>query len=386
MNILNSIFGKKGRKSTAGSTNTPPTTQAGWTGMRQIVPACNSVPSLRSMDVSPDENLVGCLTPDNRLVVHESGADQPKWDLKILSSENSNFRFISPDRLLLASPDNMDKPTDDLYQLINSANGTVIARAKKEHMRTEMNVDLSRRCVVTEDVNAHEIVTIHTAGDRVEMSSWKSDNQIDTTLPRLGPDGKIYYFLFNGLYRLDGDTPTRVMPGRACVYFEPPAKIYCGEGYHDRSGSGNLNILNLDTGETSSVNWGVDPVSQIAPAGKGDLIITSCCGGTFDKSFNAHVSRYAVEQKSKVWSFSIDDLPWGQFIHYPLLLSVPEEGWALIQTGHAIKMIDLKDGKTISQLPQEFKHWVDAKWLASKRLLYLSSASLKSGTMECFKL
>jgi len=159
--------------------------------------------------------------------------------------------------------------------------------------------------------------------------------------------------------------------------------VYCGGGYHDRSGASALNMTDLEAGVTSAISWGREPVSEIAPAGRDHLLIASETDiwGRYASS----VTMFSVANRSKEWSLTISDLPRMRPV---ILTSVPEEGWALIQTRNLLKLIALEDGKAIRVLPKESQHFATAEWLASKKLLYIAGNPIKEhpGMLECYQI
>jgi len=393
MKILDSIFGKKDKKSTKSKTKKlTPNIQT----MQSAIPggnlprgkgelkfsaACRRVPFQYSMAVSPDESLVCCVTPDKTVTAYESGTDKPKWKLAVKSSINSTCAFVSPERLLVVSHMHNEE-NKSLVQLVNIEDGRIITEKIGPFNHTGWH-DADPHTGLY--VDGHFTVdAIQTAGDKIEISTWDS-GQLDEPGPRIGPDGKIYYIAyFTNLVRIDGDKVTHIMPGCNCIHFEGQSKVYCGGGIYDRSEGGSLNIADLRSGKKKSIHWGYDPVSQIAPAGNGRLLISSCHGYTF----NAKITLFSIAKEIKDWSVIIDDLPTGPYLHYPLLISAPEEGWALIKTGKSLKVISLEDGNTIGLLKRKFQFLIWAKWLASRELLYLASIPYEGepGFMECYRI
>jgi hypothetical protein len=396
MKILDSILGQKDKKSTENKTKiSTPVIQTAQsvipgdniplsTGKMKFTVACRRVPFQLSMAVSPDESLICCVTPDNNVTAYESGTDKPKWKLAVKSSIDSTCAFVGPERLLVVSS-KYNKEDQSLIQLVNTADGRSITEKIGPFNYTGWyDTDPHTGLYV---YGLFTLEAIQTAGDKIEITTWQS-GQLGEPGPRIGPDGKIYFIAYWNLQRTDGDKVTPIMPGNNCIHFEGQSKVYCGGGFHDRSEGGSLNIFDIMSGKKKSIQWGYDPVSQIMPAGRGRLLISSSCGGTLRAIFTAKITLFSIAKEIKEWSIIIDDLPWGSYIHYPLLISAPEEGWALIKTGKSLKVISLEDGNTIGLLKRKFQFLLWAKWLASRELLYLASIPHEGepGFMECYRI
>jgi hypothetical protein len=83
MGIRDSLFGKKSKKVAADAATAPQ-------GGSELAAACPSVPFYASLDVSQDENLVCCVTPDNKVVAYESGSNRPEWSLAYPPASDAN--------------------------------------------------------------------------------------------------------------------------------------------------------------------------------------------------------------------------------------------------------------------------------------------------------
>jgi hypothetical protein len=397
MSFLNSIFGKKKQKPGLGAPMPAPAAMPAVlkpahivdlsedAGVPLLASACRGLPFQATLDVSPDESLVCCVTLEKTVAAYESGSDHAKWTLSVTSSRNSGCAFVGPERLLVLSPNKMDEPLIPLLQLVDTVNGKIVAEKLGPRMSSKGDADLRTGQFVADAL--FNLVVVQTAGDKIEFSSLDS-GQTETS-PKIGPDGKCYVTLpAMGLYRIDENGKTPIMPGKNCIHFEPPNQVYCGGGHYDRSGASALNIANLETNVTSAIPWGFDPVYQIASAGKDCLLIASCSGGSMSRRDSAVVTLFSLVENKKVWSFEVNDLPQGPNIYRVLLTSAPEEGWAFIQTGNALKVIALEDGKVIRRLPKEPQVWTWAKWLASRKLLYLGGNPYmeRPGLLECFRI
>jgi len=373
MGFRDSLFKKKDKAETGGSAS-------GRQGATDMRPACGSVPFYASLEVSPSEDLVCCVTPEGAVAAYEPGTDRPSWLLSQRAAALCCCRFVGIDRLLVMSEGPRGSTTAPGVLLVDTNDGRLVAKTTAS--TTVYSADSDPRTGLYVGGGVFDIITIRAAGDRLEMSVFKS-HQVDLPGPKIGPDGKHYFISAWRLHRIDGDKATVVMDATHCIYPEPPGKIYCGGGYHDRSGASALNILDLETGSTSALPWGREPVSQIFPGGDGHLLIDS--ETDIWGKYPSGVTRFCLADKSKKWSLTISGLPQMRPV---ILETAPAEGWGLIQTRAALNMIALEDGKTLRSLPRESQHFATAKWLPSRRLLYIAGNPFKerAGMLECYRL
>jgi hypothetical protein len=372
MGFRDSLFGKKRDGETPLHT-TPSETASG------LVSACRSVPFLASLQVSPNEDLVCCVTPDGVAVAYEPGSDRAKWSLSQRGSALRSCRFVGIDRVLAVSDGPRGSTTAPAVLLVDTNDGRVLAKATAP--RTVYSADSDPRTGLYVGGGVFDIITIQTAGDRLEMSLFKS-SQVDLPGPKIGPDGRRYFISTWRLYRIEGDEATAVMDACHSIYSDPPAKIYCGGGSHDRSGASALNILDLETGSSAAVPWGREPVSEIFPAGPDHLLI----GSETDiwGKYPSVVTSFSLADSTKRWSLTIEGLPQMRPV---ILETAPAEGWALIQRRTSLDLVALDDGRTLHSLRRESQHFAAAKWLGSKQLLYMAGNPVKEhvGLMECYR-
>ena len=350
-------------------------------GIPQLIATCPGVPFLGSLAVSPDEGLVCCAAP-NGVVAYESGTDRLRWSLAVPSTEACLCRFVGPERCLVLSKKQTDQT---LIQLVSAADGSVVAEALgPKAYYSDCDTDPHTGLFVGQS-SYDTLLTISTAGDKIEFLTWKC-GQIYSPGPKIGPDGKCYVIVHYHLYRMDGKQKTPIIAGGQCMYFGASNKIYCGGGYADRSGESALHIADLDSGTASEIPWGKEPIDEIAPAGGGRLLIANIISEVHVGRFpNAVVTMLSAANRKKEWSLTIGDLkPWRSAI----LVTAPEEGWALIQTGKLLKLIAIQDGKTIRVLPKQSQEFVTAKWLVSKKLLYVARNPDRkaAGMLECYSI
>jgi hypothetical protein len=402
MNILNSIFGKKDKKSTTSSDlispplkppPEPPPQQPvqtsesvpGPTYKRKFTVACPGVPFQASMVVSPDESMVCCITPNQIVAAYESGTNKELWKVGVETSRNCKCMFVGPDRLLVINAIYTKdySVSKTLYLLVNTTSGRVVARKDGPYCTPPLHGGEGHMGIYIAVNNHGEVITVDTRGDKIEFPTWRGESDA-IAHPRFGPDGKMYFILDGTLHRLDGDKPIPLQTGGNFIQFVPPSMICCGTGYMDRSGPSGLHIFDMESGLTSSLSWGNDPVSKIALAGTDHLVVASD-GGSMSRPVYSLISLLSLKEQKKEWSITINDLP---IFYGSLQTSAPEDGWALIQTGKGLILVALEDGKTLGLMPREPQIWTWAKWLTSKKLLYFAGNPVKEkpGLMECFKI
>ena len=207
---------------------------------------------------------------------------------------------------------------------------------------------------------------------------------------KIGPDGHCYAIVGSSgprRIRMGDDVKAwGMMRGTTCMCFDAQGKVYCGDGFSDRSGASSLHIGDLTGGEPSEINWGKEPIDQIALAGTDRLLIANIVSETYAGRYpDAVVALLSVASQNKEWTLTIADLAPGRTA---ILASAPEEGWALIQTGALLKVVALRDGHTIRVLPKQRQEVIAAQWLAAKKRWYIARNPFpgKTGTLECYSM
>lgn len=348
-----------------------------------LVAVCPGVPFLRCLDVSPDGNLVCCVAPDGAVVAFASGTNEQKWSLALPSTKGCLASFVGPQRLLVVSQRGMERWQ---WQLVNTDDGSVVAKALgPEAFRCGADI----RTGVFFALSVWETYVVQTAGDRLEFSTCKNPPGAFTYGPWIGPDGKCYVISNCHVHRLEGSRMSRFMPGDHCICFDPPTRLYCGGGCYDWSGPSALHIGDIKGGETSVVPWGREPIDQIALAGNDRLLLASCPVPTLGPSHPPGVTLLSMASWTKEWKQTIDDLA---PLRNVILTVVPEEGWALIESGALLKVVALKDGRTLRTLRKQHSEYIVARWLSSRKLLYIASNRdrtpdwEKPGVLECYSM
>jgi hypothetical protein len=242
---------------------------------------------------------------------------------------------------------------------------------------------------IAAEKETHALVIVEAAGDKLEYRTVKT-GQIYTPGPRFGPDGNLYVIVFFHLYRIEGDRTVDVMPGDHCICFDPAGRVYCGGGYSDRSGDSAIHVADLSSNTTFDVPWGREPVDNIALAGDNCVIAANAIDSTYAARYpDAVVTLVSVADGRRRWSLTIRDL---KPYHAPLLLSVPEQQWALVQTGRLLKRISLVDGSTIQTAPKQVDEYITAAWIPAESFLCLWRVTRRpgleydGGTVEFYKI
>ena len=339
---------------------------------------CSAEPFFDQLVVSPDENLVCCVAPDGVVVAYQAGTNRQQWALPLASRRGCLCSFVGPERLVVISPLGEDRM---LWQLLNAVDGTVIAELPGPAV---VNCAADLGSGVLFGLHPWRLEIVQTAGDQLTRSTVKPGQQLDLG-PWVGPDGRCYVLSLSNLCYMDGEQLTTVMPGDHCVCFDSPATVYAGGGFYDRSGASFLNSADLSSGLTSQIPWGREPVHEIALAGPGRLLLGSHVIPTMGRSYPAQVSLFSLAGQEKVWSETLSGLA---PVRKTILASVPEEGWAVIETGVLLKVIALEDARVLRILAKGRDEVVTARWLARKKLLYLArnTNADQPGVLECFRM
>jgi len=355
----------------------------------ELTSVCSGLGFQASLDVSPDESMICLVAPEagNRgtVIAYEAGTANRLWSLPVPSAGSCRSMFVAADRVLILSE--KSKGVTEM-QLVNAKTGSVVAESQGPSVYfTSGAADTKTGLFVTES-SYDTVLTVQTSGDRLELSTYKCGQVYEG--PDIGPDGRCYVIVHYHLYRIEDKAMKDIMRGDNCTCFDPAGKVYCGGGYFDRSGESMLHIADMQTGSVKEIPYGTEPIDQIALAGSDRLLLANIVDERSAARYpNATVTLFSVPEAEKVWSLEVSDLkPWRR----PLLLSVPEEDWALIQTGTLLKQISLQDRKTLRVVPNRSQDHVEARWLPSKRLLYVARNSMGPyrqrgpGTLECYRI
>jgi len=338
-----------------------------------------SLPYLASLDISPDETFVCCLDTEG-ISVYGSETNLLLWKSPIASNNYCQCRFVSQSRLLVIFPTNEDQSK---IQLLDVEKGTVIDEiAGPKVIYTKCDVNIEKGSFVMQN-GSHELLWVETESDRLSLINSKC-GQIFNPGPRFGPDGKCYANVDFHFSRVEKDKTNPLMQGYNCIGFTSPATAFSGGGYGDRSGKSELHIANLATGQISEVPWGNEPIQEIFSVDKDRVLLANIVDIVNIGHYpNCTVTLLNLANLKKEWSITISDT---KPYHEIILAVEPEDGWALIQSGSAVRFISLANSEVIryiSKIPGEF---TTARILKSKRQIYLTKKPGRdeAGTLECY--
>lgn len=207
------------------------------------------------------------------------------------------------------------------------------------------------------------VVIIDVSGDRLEPNSIECAS-IEAG-PLFAPDGALYFLSRSSLHRIEGRTARRLMDGRNCVCINASGDVFCGGGFRDRSGSSTMTHFSPRDGRVRSHARGRMPVDAIDVAGADRLLVSTRAGC----GEPGRVSLHALPDLDEVWGMEVSATTLG----LPVLLAIPEEGWALLQGPGALRAIQCATGRTIWTLPRPAQTSAHAAWVAPSRSLALAS-------------
>jgi hypothetical protein len=345
----------------------------------QLAPMA-SYPYLTSLDVSPDEQHLAWVSPGGlqefEIVIYSTTtctevlrlpySAPMRWP----SHLEPSCLFVGSDRILVVNQqksytkDGIDEVRLALYDVIKGAKLAAVGIPNCSFRNA--TIRHNTKTIAAEKESSFHLLVCEAADDNLTYTTLKAD-QILAPGPRFGPDGKLYVMSMDGLCRIEDGNKEWVMDGAHCVCFLGSGKACCGGGYGDFSGDSALQIGDLNTWESYSIPWGRIPIQQIQLAGNDDILTANQVAGfSHGAGRFAFVSLFSLSDKRTRWAVKLDALAqWRS----PLLLSSPEERWALVTTGLSIRRISLPAGKSMQMIPTQPEEFVEAMWLPSKRLL-----------------
>ncbi len=353
-------------------------------GLPEIAQTGSAVPFLSSLTVSPDESVIGLIAAkegdSGELTVYETGTSRQGWSVPVQAAASAHCRFITLNRLVLFTKID-DKHT--AVKLLNALDGSIVHEATVEaSSSSSLSAHTEQGIIVIGTV--FNVFTIQIVNDQLKITTLKC-GQIYAG-PTIGPDAKGYVIIGSNLSRIDDETLHTIMKGSNCICFQGASSVYCGGGYGDRSGTSALHIGDLSTGESFEIPWGSEPIDQIEPAGPGHVLTANKIYETnMGRYPNAIVTMVSIGDRKKIWTTQISDIkPYRK----PILISVPDEAWAILQTGSWFKRISLEDGNATQVIRKSPSDYAEAIWLPSKRLLYIAHNPdrNKPGVLECYKI
>lgn len=346
-----------------------------------------SMPYLASLCVSPSRELAAWVAGRNAdvfdIVVTQVGSGSPLTTLRYAAKHPPHCLFAGNDRLLVSR--HMPEDAKGLTLTLHDARtgGQLRSIHIPDCYFSYPTVRHDGGAVAAEH-GTFGLVIVTVADGGMEYRLVKT-GQIYLPGPRFGPDGNLYIISHYALNRLDGDHPVPIMAGDHCICFDDRGRVYSGGGHPDRSGASAVHIGDLTTGATFDIPWGREPCDVIELAGEDRLLVaTEVHEMHVGQHPDAHVTLLATYDQSRIWTMRISDLKPGR---NPILASVPEEQWALIQTGRLLKRVSLRDGSAVQVMEKRPDEHVRAAWVPSCRLLYVARTPGRgaAGTIEAYQ-
>jgi hypothetical protein len=337
-------------------------------------------PYMTSLDISPDGSLV-CFAIPNGINAYESGTENLRWNLPIPAARPRLCRFVSPSRIVVIS-ETCEKQTR--LQLVEVEKGIVITEIDGPEMYYFDCDTQPEQGIFVVRSGSNQIIWGETKGDHLSINAIKV-GQVFKPGPKFGPDGKCYANILYEFCRVDIDKTVPLMPGNNCIGFAQPAIAFSGSGYGDRSGESSLHIANLASGQVSEIPWGNEPIDEIFSVGKNHVLLANIVDMVNIGRFpNCMVTMLNLADQKKEWSIVIrDSKPYHEIVQ----AVEPEDGWALIQSGSAVKFVSLENGETLRYITKKPQEFTSAMFNQSKRLLYLTRKPGMDvpGTLECYQ-
>jgi len=206
--------------------------------------------------------------------------------------------------------------------------------------------------------------------------------------PYFAPNNRLYALHYQSFFSIEGDKAVFIGNTNEAnsVAFDLVGNVYFGGGFHDRSGPSSLQIVELDSGKSKNISWSLEPIDVIKPSGNDKLLLGNMVtDSTATRYPRSQVTLFHTSQMKREWTLEFTDiLPY----YEPILLSVPEQDWALLQSGQQLMQVSLNSGKVLVQFPKEKSEFVQACWLNSHRILCISRNCSKAdpGQLELYKI
>lgn len=199
-------------------------------------------------------------------------------------------------------------------------------------------------------------------------------------------NGKLYANHNQSLFSIEGDRPIRVTStiNVAKIAFGPSGKVYFWKKGGDRSEKKSIQVFDLESRESYDIEYDGNEIDFIKPVGSNKLLIGGMIWEAKDVS-KWLVSLFCLTERKKEWSI---ELNYSRTFPYPVLLTAPEAGWALLQSEKLLKLVLLDKGEVLEEFPKGENENLEARWLGSHRMLCLSrNRFLKktAGTLELYK-
>jgi len=259
----------------------------------------------------------------------------------------------------------IDVPNFRFFSLSSNKKGMIAAQKDQESLLIVS---------ITDDKLTHRLVQV---------------GQQSITGPNLyfASNGKLYAIHNQSLFSIEGDRPVRVTStiNVTKIAFGAPGKVYFGKRGDDRSEETSLQIFDLESRESYEIKYDGNRIDFIEPVGSNKLLIG---GMIFEAKAVSKwlVSLFCITERKKKWSIEVN---YSRVFPYPVLLTAPEDGWALLQSEKLLKWVLLDKGEVLEELPKGENENLGARWLGSQRMLCLSRNRFlreAAGTLELYKI
>ncbi|MFO8068665.1 MAG: tetratricopeptide repeat protein [Alkalibacterium sp.] len=355
-----------------------------------------SFPYFNSLAISPNNENIGWISwwEANRFSVSILSpiGESPHLELEYTTSRKppvytsimSHVLFVAGGRLLVAIP--LEASLARLVLLDVESGKELSSEVVPEFKYYTLCANNTGETIAAQK-DSESLLVVYIADDKLTYRLVRTGQTYGPT-PYFAPNGKLYAVHYQTFFSIEGDKAVPVTNTNEAnsVAFDSAGKVYFGGGFSDRSGEASLQIVDLDSCASSEMPWSRDPIDVIEPVGDDKLLLGNMVAESTAFQYpKSNVSLFRITDRKKEWNIEFSDLP---SYHSPVLLSVPENGWTLLQSGRLLKRVSLDNGEVLEEFPKEKNEFVQARWLASKRMLCVSRNRSKSagGTLELYKI
>ena len=332
--------------------------------------------------LSPDGSLVSILkargSSEATLELMSTHSDERLWRRRF-SNPDCEAAFIAPDRLIVFMGISDKRSAVQILDVSSSSTvyedtvpamthyGVELGWVGRKRLHSDPSSNSAAR-----ELEDDRIIQIRATSEGYQIAE-TAVPQICGNGPRSAPDGKCYFLSHGGLYRLTAEGYEEVYSeGRNCIIFDSKGRIYCGGGYGDMSGESYLHMIDPYTGRNRSIMLGREPIHRLHIAGDDTVISSSIVEASeFRNRHHAYVAALDVsENKSRIlWDRRIEGLQWGRI---PVILTVPDEDWGVLQTPDKLLLISLSGGEVLSEMGKEPSEVILGAWASTARKIYLA--------------
>lgn len=355
-----------------------------------------SFPYVNSLTVSPHNEDIAWISrweADRfRMSVLSPTEESPRLELEYTTSRKpsghtaimSHVLFVAGGRLLVAFP--LEVSSARLMVLDTESGKELASKDVPDFKFYSLCANKAGENIAAQK-DSESLLVVSTADNKLTYSLVRTGSTYGPT-PYFAPNGRLYALHYRTFFSIEDDKAVRITSTNEAnsVAFDSAGKVYFGGGFSDRSGEATLQVVDLYSGESSEIPWGREPIDVIEPLGDDKLLLGSMVAeATAFQYSKSQVTLFRVNERKREWSIEFTDLP---PYHSSVLLSVPEDGWTLLQSGRLLKRVSLDNGEVLEEFPKEKNEFVQAQWLGAQRMLYISRNRSKStdGTLELYKI